>query len=573
MKPTTSWRSSAKTTRRLSAAALAALTLGAGAVLLQHTASGPMALNEDAQKLHERTIDTDTVDYYNQVCDQLDAINTASRDVLNVAETSIGDDSAAINAAYTEALVALRNTTVDSFGALTRLDEHAPRVMLPNNTYVDYAGALAPTTAVLDENVRIINEQIERVHAHAPDSNAGGDSADDADGATPTDDNAALAAETAGDTYTQALTGIAETNSKARTSLGEVFDQALILSEPTVEQIRQATSCAPIIGGPMADEEHRDETLDALVDYQRRVMDANDAFGQATFMLTGISEYTGADAGTVHELVLRTLDAALQAARDGAAGLGTWVNPYEERSAEWIVTNTHVAARDNAANALDEFGLELQVIRDEIAAGDADNIATIQDAFSNHADALREAQINAARAFVRANLDFDPATAPTSEAVQALDNPADTPVDDAVVATYRDLHTARTDIIAAAQALSDTTSDIEGMPVDAAITQLADAVYHVRDVAHAATLPEGDAQETATAVGSELGDLAAQIDGLAPAQANEKLPELMRAVSAAQTRLLNAIATTWADHPTPNAQTRSSVQNIAGADANASASE
>ena len=564
MKPTTPRRTSAKTTQRISAAALAALTLGAGAVLLQHTASGPMALNEDAQKLHERTIDADSVEYYTRVCDQLDAINTASRGVLNVAETSIGDDSAAINAAYTEALVTLRNTTVDSFGALTRLDEHAPRVMLPNNTYVDYAGALAPTTAVLDENVRVINEQIERVHEHAPDSNA------DNDGATPTDDNAALTAETAGDTYTQALTGIAETNSKARTSLGEVFDQALILSEPTVEQIRQATSCAPIIGGPMADEEHRDETLDALVDYQRRVMSANDAFGRATFMLTGISEYTGADAGTVHELVLRTLDAALQAARDGAAGLGTWVNPYEERSAEWIITNTHINPRDNAANALDEFGLELQVIRDEIAAGDADDIATIQDAFSNHADALREAQINAARAFVRANLDFDPATAPTSEAVQALDNPADAPVDDAVVATYRDLHTARTDIIAAAQALSDTASDIEDMPVDAATTQLADAVYHVRDVAHAATLPEGDAQETATAVGSELGDLAAQIDALAPAQANEKLPELMRAVSAAQTRLLNAIATTWADHPTPNAQTRSTVQNIAGTDADAS---
>lgn len=563
MKPTT--------TRRLSAAALAALTLGAGAVLLQHTASGPMALNEDAQKLHERSIDVDSVDYYNQVCDQLGAINTASRGVLNVAETSIGDDSAAINAAYTEALVALRNTTVDSFGALTRLDEHAPRVMLPNNTYVDYAGALAPTTAVLDENVRIINEQIERVHAHVPDNGADNDSADNdsaaGDSATPTDDNAALTTETAGDTYTQALTGIAETNSKARTSLGEVFDQALILSEPTVQQIRQATSCAPIIGGPMADEEHRDKTLDALVDYQRRIMDANDAFGRATFMLTGISEYTGADAPTVHELVLRTLDAAGQAARDGAAGLGTWVNPYEERSAEWIVTNTHVAPRDNAANALDEFGLALQTIRDEIAAGDADDIATIQDAFSNHADALREAQINTARAFVRANLDFDPATAPTSEAVQALDNPADAPVDDAVVDTYRMLHTARTDIIDAAQALSDTASDIEGMPIDTATTQLADAVYHVRDAVSAAALPEGDVQETATAVSSELDNLATQIDALDPAQANDKLGELMRAVSAAQTRVLGAIATTWADHPTPNAQTRSAVQGHTGTNA------
>ena len=526
-----------KLQKRAVIGALVALLTALGVLMLRNTASGPMALNEDAQKLHENTVYSDTIAYYSRVCDALGSVNTASQSVLDVSETSIGQDPEAARADYEASLARLSDTTRNASHSIAELNAHAPRVMLPNNTFIDYAGALDDTQRVLDDNAARIDEHTAIIKD------------------TDTVDGNASAA------YTAALTEVAEANGNVRSSLSSVFDHATILTQPTIDQLKHASPCASIIGGPMSDDEYRDVTVDALVDLKDTLYTAHDTFTRSAFYLSNVSEYTGADEQTLHDLVVGTLEKAENESRQAVTMLDEWENPYDEHTPQWQVTNTHVKLRDATRNALDGFAHELHAVRDEIANADDTGVGAIEHAFDNHADALRDAQIATARAFARANLDFDPVTVPTSDAVKALHNPADDEVDTDIVDQYTALHDTRQATIDAVNQLSEAASSVEGMPIDDALAKLSSAT---RDVATAIRGAPFTNDETLAASG-ELAELADEIGALSTYNANDALPSLMKRVASAQTRALTEMAHERDRLDPGNYQTRNEIQQLSAA--------
>lgn len=513
---------------------LAALLVGLSVIMLRSTASGPMSLSEDAQKLHENTVYGDTVTYYSNVCDALNSVNTASRDVLNVSETSIGQDPEEAKADYEASLERLRATTNDASRKVSELNIDAPKVMLPNNTFIDYAGALDETERVLNENSSKLDEQANVIKS-----------------VDSSNENASAA-------YTTTLTDVAETNGAVRSSLSSVFDKATILSQPTINQLKNASPCASIIGGPMSDEEHRDVKVDALVDLKNTLYVAHDAFTLSAFYLSDVSEFTGADEQTLTDLVAGSLEKAENESRRAVSVLDKWSNPYDENTPEWQVTNKHAKLRDSTQDSLSAFANELHATRDEIENSGDVGVSTVENAFENHSDALRDAQINVARSFARANLDFDPVTVPTSDAVKELHNPADDEVDTSLVEQYTELHGSRQSVIDSVQRLSDTASSVEGMSIDNALSTLASAV---NDVAAAISNAPFKNDETLGA-SQDLYILANEIESLTAYNVNDQLPSIMERVSAAQTRALTEMARERDRLEPGNYQTRNEVQQL-----------
>lgn len=526
-----------KLQKRLVVGALVALVIAMSALMLRNTASGPMSLSKEAQELHENAVYGDTVTYYSDVCDALNSVNTASRDVLNVSETSIGQDPEEARAEYEASLERLRATTRDASQKVSELNTNAPKVTLPNNTFIDYSGALDETQQVLNENSSKIDEQT----AIIKDVNASDESANTA--------------------YTAALTDVAEANGEVRSSLSSVFDKATILSQPTIDQLKNASPCASIIGGPMSDDEHRDVKVDALVDLKDKLYAAHDAFTLSAFYLSDVSEFTGADEQTLNELVTGSLEKAENESRRAASILDEWANPYEEGTPEWQVTNKHVKLRNSARESMNAFADEIGAVRGEIENSGDTSVSAIENAFENHSDTLRDAQITAARAFARANLDFDPVTVPTSDAVKELHNPADDEADSALVDQYTALHNSRQSVIDSVQRLSDTASSVEGMTIDDALAKLSSAVNDVAATVSNAPFTNDETQGAS----QDLYALANGIESLTVYNANDQLPSIMERVSSAQTRALTEMARERDRLEPGNYQTRNEVQRLSAA--------
>lgn len=515
-------------------ATLVALLTGLSVLMLRNTTSGPMSLSEDAQKIHENAVYDDTVTYYSSICTTLNNVNDASRDVLDKSETSIGQNPEMARADYEASLERLRDTTSSASQKISDLNSSAPKVMLPNNTFIDYAGALDETQRILNENSSKIDVRISIIR----DTDA-------------TNENAGAA-------YTAALTDVAETNGEVRSSLGSVFDKATILSQPTIDQLKNASPCASIIGGPMSDEKHKDVKVNALVDLKSKLYAAHDAFTLSAFYLSSVSEFTGADEKTLNELVTGSLEKAENESRKAASVLNDWSNPYAEGTPEWQVTKNHVKLRDSSRDTMTAFADELSAIHEEIGNSGDTGVTVIETAFENHSDALRTAQINAARAFARANLDFDPITMPTSDAVKELHNPADDKTDMSLVNQYTSLHDSRQSVINSVTQLSDTASSIEGMTIDDALSTLSSKM---NDVASAISNASFTNDETQTA-SQELYALANEIKSLTAYNANDQLPSIMERASSAQTRALTEMARERARLDHGNYQTRNEVQRL-----------
>lgn len=523
-----------KLQKRLIIGILVALLVGMSVIMLRSTESGPMSLSEEAQELHKNAVYGDTVTYYSNVCDALNDVNTASRDVLGVSETSIGQDPEEARTEYEASLERLRDTTRGASRKVSELNANAPKVMLPNNTFIDYAGALDETERVLNENSSKLDEQTNVIKS-----------------VDSSNENASAA-------YTTALTDVAETNGAVRSSLSSVFDKATILSQPTIDQLKNASPCASIIGGPMSDEEHRDVKVDALVDLKDKLYIAHDAFTLSAFYLSDVSEFTGADEQALIDLVTGSLEKAENESRRAVSVLDEWSNPYDEGTPEWQVTNKHAKLRDSARDAMSAFANELRAVREEIENSGDTGVSAVENAFETHSDVLREAQITAARSFARANLDFDPTTVPTSDAVKELHNPADDEVNTQLVEQYAALHDSRQSVIDSVQRLSDTASSVEGMTIDDALSKITSAVNDV-----AATISNAPFKNDETlGAAQDLYALANEIGSLTTYNANDQLPSIMERVSAAQTRALNEMARERDRLEPGNYQTRNEVQQL-----------
>lgn len=516
--------------------ALSVIALAIGVLMFTSAESGPMSMSEDAKKIQENRVYDDTVDYYNTVCSGIDDVAGSARGVLDVSETSIGTSPDETKKAYLTSLDKLLDTTQQTHKSFEKVNKDVDNVEIGNNTHVVYKGALDPTLDSLTETANKVETQRDMI------ANINVEDTDHAN-----------------DAYTQTLSTIADNNSKVSGSLSDVLGKAIILSKPTVEKLKTDSACESILGGPMSDEKYKDTTVDGVVDLKKRFYNSYDELNQATFLLSQLNLFGGGHDDETTRLMLDNLDTAEKKARAASSTLKNWTNLYPKDSAEWEVTNDHAGIRDRARDAYAALADEIKSLREDIKASESQDAETLSDIYGDHADSLKHAQIAAARAHARSNLDFTPPTKPTSDAIAKLDDPSRGNADKQVVDHYMSLVNHRKDVLDEVQILSDDASNLEGANINQAVTTLVTDINGIADAVKTDGLAPEDTKTMQSHV-ETLRNQAATLGSLDTAAVNDQLSGIMDTVSDAQRSIFDIYARAIDGFDTKDMPTRQAIE-------------
>lgn len=505
------------------------------------SSSGPMAMTNEAKKLQEDRVYDDTVVYYDTVCSGIGDIDSTSRKVLDISETSIGQDDAKTKKDYIVSLDRLLDTTQRIKSDLSHINSEVKNVEIGNNTHVVYQGALDNTIRILDTAVADVEKQkrdIASLDVKETDK--------------------------VNDAYSHALSTIADNNGKITGSLGDVFKKASVLSKPTIEIVKTSTSCAPIIGGPLSDEKYKDTTVDGVVDLKKRLYDSYDKMTKATFLLSQLGQFSGGHDNNSAGLIVKNLDEAEKNAYMASSTVKNWHNLYPHDDPQWEVSHDHEAIRDKTYSAYKGLGDEIKKLKDDINAHGRDDVENLGDIYKSHSKDLKQAQINAYRAHARGNLDFSPATQPTADAISHLQDPSQEKVDDKKVKEYLQIVKEKRSIVDASQKFSDDSQRLEGTDIDTAVSILTSGISGVADSVQENTkgLSEKDIHKVKS-LAEDLREQAQVLGTLGHAEVNNRLSEILDSVSESQRSIFDIYSNFLCSYDTGNLPTRQKIESEA----------
>lgn len=423
------------------------VTLTAGVALVAtNTHLGRMAIDETAADIADTTINTDTVDYYTQVCTLIDDITTTTTNFVLTTSDTIGETNPeALTTAWHNATDTTTTRLTDLATQATHIDENAPTIPLANGDTLTYTGALTPIITTL-------NSAPDRMATITHDPRLTSDN--------PTD---------IGTAATDAINLVTTISSDATTALGDVYENAPVATNATMEAINTTPACHTITGGAFAGD-NQDTTIQPIVDLNTTITQSHDTLAEALWKVNN-TQHLGAAANTQAVDTLRTV---WQHVADAA-------DTYHHNLTNWTPEATSAARTGAAQHAADTINLSEGITTTATIATTAhqivDTINTtpvdgLADAMGTYSDAITEANIAENKWANTALITMPIPTTPTADTIKRINtrttgetNPTQVDEYTAAITTWKPIDTAL-------QHLGEAAGTIEGMTIDQAAQAL-----------------------------------------------------------------------------------------------------
>ena len=366
------------------------LAAGGTAVGINHV-QGPMQVSEDAQKIHNKTVNDDTVAYYHEVCSALSDLHAIPLNFVDSSLDTLGLSPEEKASRHKTAAENLKRTAGDVTHHLQAIDSQAPTVRQVNGVPYDYRGALTPVIDQAGTYTAVFDKVLADPRWGSQDAEEVGNATREATSSIST---------WAGDT------------TQAAGSLGE---KAPVLSEATHESMTRIPECRMLTGGEFSGEEKQSIVVQDVVSAYSLL---DDSYGKIQDKLARLDEVDGS--GAVSADVVQTQLADIWA--DVAQEAGHAADAYDA----WHVTAPRGTPEYRAGEKAGEFihpevPRELQHAAQEYSdairtAGPETLNSVVMD--SEASQRARQAQIELARTTTHGLTAMEMPTAATAKAVE-----------------------------------------------------------------------------------------------------------------------------------------------------------
>lgn len=364
--------------------------------------SGHILVTEDVAEMADRNISYPAVEYYSDVCSELNRVIGAPSHIIDAAEASIGAESDSIAAKYSDALSLTQKDLISAREKLTDVNTHAPKITAVNATSADYAGALNPVIDKLARSETTMNGLIN----------------------DPRWKDAAPRA--LNDAASQSLTSVNDIVGNVIEEFSTLQNRAPVFSTSTAEAIKGSTSCAQLMGSEFQDEGDQDIVVEGIVDLRRIEFEAHLVAVSSTQRLGILQDVSSSDIESASDFISESLRLTASKAKESADSLENWENPYKPKTREFRVTRDAaelISSSPAVYKSLAEVTNRYAGQFDQVDPGDVEHFEGLMKEFG---DELRRVQVDESRTHLRFSAKAPNPTAATAEAIKAIDADAKT---------------------------------------------------------------------------------------------------------------------------------------------------
>lgn len=393
--------------------------------------SGHILVTEDVAEMADKNISYPAVDYYRDVCSELNRVIGAPSHLIDAAEASIGAESDSIAAKYSDALSLTQGDLITAREKLTDVNAAAPKITAVNATSADYAGALDPVIDGLARSETTVNGLIE----------------------DPRWKDAAPRA--LNDAASKSLTSVNDIVRGVVEEFATLQNRAPVFSTSTAEAIKGSTDCAQLMGSEFQNEGDQDIAVEGIVDLRRIEFEAHLVTVSSAERLGILQDVSASDIESASDFTSESLRLTASKAKESADALENWENPYKPKTREFRVTrdaadliSSSPAVYESLAEVANRFAGQF----DQVGPEDVEYFEGLMQELGNE---LRRVQVDEARTHLRFSAKAPNPTAATAEAVKAID--ADTKTQREVVDNYNAVADAYKQVSESFNALPNVT--------------------------------------------------------------------------------------------------------------------